>query len=53
MLTALNTKCWDGSGEALASADVPTIDRVGIQIPSAFSAISLGNLCLTKIVFGN
>ncbi len=52
MLTSMNTACWDGSGVALASADVQSIDRVGIQIPSSSGAIKLNNLCITKIVFG-
>jgi len=52
-LTALNTRCWDGSGNALTSTDVRNIDRVGIQIPSSNTAISVNNFCINKIVFGN
>lgn len=49
---ALNTKCWDLSGTALTEADVRTIDRVGIQVPSSSTAITLNNLCITRILFG-
>jgi hypothetical protein len=52
-LTSLNTACWDGTGFNLTSADVQLIDRVGIQIPSSNVAITLNNLCITKIVFAN
>jgi len=52
LLTSFNTHCWDGSGLALAQSDVPDLDWVGIQVPSAaFSAITVTNLCLTGIVF--
>jgi hypothetical protein len=51
--TSLNTACWDGTGVAFASTDVPNIDRAGVQVPSATTAITLNNLCMTKIVFGN
>ena len=47
------TACWDGSGIALTSADVRNIDKAGLQVPSSFTAITLNNLCLTRIVFGN
>jgi hypothetical protein len=50
---SLNSACWDGTGMAFASADVPNIDRVGVQMPSAATAITLNNLCMTRIIFGN
>lgn len=53
VLAALNTKCWDGSGLSLSAADVINIDRVGIQVPSTSVPVTLNNLCITKIVFGN
>jgi len=50
-LTAFNTKCWDGSGVSLASADLSKIDKMGIQVSSTSAAITVANLCLTSIVF--
>ena len=52
-LTSTNTHCWDGSGVTLAASDVPKIDKAGLQVPSTNTAITLNNLCMTKIVFGN
>jgi hypothetical protein len=52
-LTSTNTHCWDGSGVPLAASDVPKIDKAGLQVPSMSTAITLNNLCITKIVFGN
>jgi hypothetical protein len=52
-LTSFNTKCWDGSGTALTADDVPKIDKVGIQVSSTAAAITVANLCLRQIVFGN
>jgi len=51
-LTNFNTKCWDGTGTALTTADVLTIDGVGLQVTSGTSAITVTNLCLNSIVFG-
>jgi hypothetical protein len=53
VLTSFNTKCWDGSGVALTAADVPTIDKVGVQVTSSTSAITVTSLCLESIVFGS
>ena len=49
--TNFNTACWDGSGTRLAAADVANLDMLGIQIPSASSAITITNLCLLGITF--
>jgi hypothetical protein len=46
--TRFNTSCWDGSGKALALADVPNLDWIGVQVPSSMSAIKV-NLCLGAI----
>jgi hypothetical protein len=32
---------------------VPKIDKVGIQVSSTAAAITVDNLCLHQIVFGN
>jgi hypothetical protein len=52
-LTSFNTACWDGSGTALKSADIPNIDWVGIQISSDdHSNYTVTDFCLTSIQFG-
>jgi hypothetical protein len=57
VLTSFNTDCWDLTGTRgikLTAADVPTIDKVGLQVsPSKTSAITLTNLCMRSITFGN
>ena len=50
-LTSLNTACWDGSGDDFAASDVPNIDLVILAVPSATTAISVDDLCLTSISF--
>jgi hypothetical protein len=51
-LTAFNTKCWDGSGTSLTAADIPDIDRIGIQISSDDkNAYAITDYCLTGISF--
>ena len=56
-LTSFNTACWDLTGTRgtkLTAADVPNIDKVGLQVsPSKTTAITLTNLCLRSITFGN
>jgi len=52
-LTTFNTKCWDSTGDNLAAADVPNIDQVAVQVTSTTSEITVDNLCLTKVEFGN
>jgi hypothetical protein len=47
---AFNSACWDGSGMNLQAEDVPTLDWMGIQVVSGFSAVSIRNLCLTSIL---
>jgi hypothetical protein len=51
-LTSFNTSCWNGSGTNLTAADLPKIDKVGLEVPSTQSEITLSKLCLTGIVFG-
>jgi hypothetical protein len=57
LLTSFNTDCWDltgTKGTKLTAADVPNIDKVGLQVsPSKTTAITLTNLCLHSITFGN
>ncbi len=48
---AFNTQCWDGTGVNLSAADLANLDWIGIQVPSASSAIAITNLCLTGITF--
>jgi hypothetical protein len=53
-LTAFNTKCWgDATTVLLTEADIPNIDKVGIQVSSGSSAIDVTNLCLKSVEFGN
>jgi hypothetical protein len=52
-LTSFNTKCWDGSGTAFTAADAPLIDRVGVQVPSTKAAVTVTNLCINSVTFGN
>jgi hypothetical protein len=52
-LTSFNTACWDGSGTAFTADDAPKIDKVGIQVSSTSQLITVANLCLHQIVFGN
>jgi hypothetical protein len=51
-LTNFNTACWDNTGKAFTLADAPQIDKVGIQVSSTQSAITVANLCLKSITFG-
>ena len=51
-LTSFNTACWDGSGNSLTLADVPNIDKVSVQVSASSTPITLTNLCLSRIVFG-
>jgi hypothetical protein len=53
-LTSFNTKCWDGSGTALTAADIPNIDKIGIQIWSDTANVyTVTDYCLTGIQFDN
>ena len=55
-LTSFNTKCWEqpSSGVAFTDADAAKIDRVSVQVSSTTAgAITVSNLCLNGIVFGN
>lgn len=52
-LTTFNKKCWDNTGVYLTAADVPLIDQVGLQVASGNAAITLSNMCLQSITFGN
>jgi hypothetical protein len=51
--TSFNTKCENSppDGKALTAADVPDIDKISVQVPSNYYAISVTNLCLTGIKF--
>jgi hypothetical protein len=50
-LSAFNTECLFDSGQRLADSDVQKIDKLGIQVPSSESAITLSDFCLIKIEF--
>jgi len=55
-LTSFNTNCWDTTGQTgtkLTAADVPTIDKVGLQVSPGSTTITLTNLCVHSITFGN
>jgi hypothetical protein len=51
-LSSFNTKCWDSSGDDLADADVPNLDKVSVQVTSGEAAVTVTDLCLSKIEFG-
>lgn len=52
-LTSFNTACWDGSGTKLTAADIPNIDKIGIQISSdVTNEYNVTDFCLTGIQFG-
>jgi len=50
-LSTFNTECVFGSGDNLNDTDVDRIDKIGVMVPSSYSAITLSDLCLTKIAF--
>jgi hypothetical protein len=52
-ITDLKTNCWDSTGTALSESDAGSIDQVGVQVTSTAAAITVDNLCLTKVEFGN
>lgn len=52
-LTSFNTSCWNNSGISLTSADLPKIDKVGLEVVSGQTEITVSKLCLTSIVFGS
>ena len=51
--TNFNTKCYDTppDGTPLTAADVTNIDQVSVQVSSSSTAITVTNLCITKITF--
>lgn len=52
-LTSFNTSCWNSSGTSLTTADLPKIDKVGLEVVSGQTEITVSKLCLTSIVFGS
>jgi hypothetical protein len=52
VLTSFNTSCWNSSGTNLTAADLPKIDKVGLEVVSSQSEITVSKLCLTSIEFG-
>jgi hypothetical protein len=52
-LTSFNTACWDNTGTAFTADDAVNIDKVGVQVSSTQAAISVSNLCMKSITFGN
>ena len=52
-ISGFNSACWDGTGTSLSDTDVPSLDKVGVQVSSTASAATVSNLCLTKVEFGN
>jgi hypothetical protein len=53
-ITSFTTTCYDTAkpGTALTAADVPNIDKVGVQVSSGTAAISVSKFCITGITFG-
>jgi hypothetical protein len=52
-LTQFNTACWDNSGTYFTAADAANIDLLNVQVLSASTAITLTNMCLNSITFGD
>lgn len=53
-LLSFNKACWDNTGVFLSAADIPRIDKIGLQVlPLQAQSIPLANLCLQSITFGN
>ena len=52
-LIYFNTACWDNSGTAFTAASAPLIDKIGVQVSSTQAAITVTNLCLNSITFGD
>lgn len=51
-LATFSTECWDPAlGTYLAPADVPTIDKIGLQISSAATPMAVQDFCMTRIDF--
>jgi hypothetical protein len=56
LLTSFNTKCYDSpvDGVGLTAADVPNIDKIGVQISSdTTNDYVVTNFCLTGVSFDN
>jgi hypothetical protein len=50
--TKFNTKCWgDPASVFLTEADLPMIDKAGVQVSSTSAAIEVKDLCLSEIKF--
>lgn len=52
-ITDFNSKCWDSSGDPLTEGDSTDIDKISVQVSSTATAITVDNLCITKIELGN
>jgi len=50
-LSSFNTECLFGNGKSLCEKDLDRIDKIGVQVPSSQSPITLTDFCLTKIEF--
>lgn len=52
-LSAFSTQCYGGSNDVkLKEEDLPNIDKIGVQVSSGNTAISVDGLCLTRLSFG-
>ena len=51
-LSKFNTKCWgDPTTVNLDLADLPMVDKMGVQVSSTTTAIAVQDLCIEKIEF--
>ena len=52
-MTDFNTKCYDSppDGVQLTTGDIANLDKVGVQVSSDTTAITVTDLCLTGIQF--
>ena len=53
-LTKFATDCWETSPtKPFAAADIPNIDKVSLEAISASTKVSVSDMCMTGITFGN
>jgi hypothetical protein len=52
-LTSFSTTCYNTAtpGTAITAADVPSIDKISVQVSSGAAAIAVTSLCITGITF--
>lgn len=52
-LGSFSTQCYGGANDVkLKTEDLPNIDKIGVQVSSGNTAVSVDELCLTRVSFG-